>query len=340
MGTDTSLEPGEIELAGLELPLKERVEAEARQPLRLFLAGPTGVGKTEISVHLAKAVNGEIVSADSMQVYRGMDIGTAKATLEQQGVVRHHLIDIKEITEPFTVVDYFYAAEQVCEDIERRGKMPIIVGGAGFYLHALLYGPPAGPPSVDTLRTQLEQRLKDEGAEALYAQLEEQDPDYAATITPHDKHKIVRALEIISLTDTPVSRLPWKSREPIVPVPFRAWFFHRPRADLYRRVEERCDAMIAEGFLDEVEKLAQVGLRDNDSASQAIGYKQALAFLDSDRSERAYERFVRDFKKASRRYVKRQFTWFRKEKLFDWIDVDDHDPQIIADQLAQGLRTS
>jgi tRNA dimethylallyltransferase len=339
----TGIDLGEIRIGSfehIETPLEQKKKQDQgqRREGMLFIAGPTGCGKTEISILLAKAAGGEIVSADSMQVYRGMNIGTAKATLAQQAEVPHHMIDVVDITDHFSVVDFYYGAQEAIEDIQSRGKLPIIVGGAGFYLHSLIYGPPAGPPSVDSLRRQLEQRLQEEGADALYQQLQEQDPTYASTITPHDRHKIVRALEIIALTDAPVSELSWKGREPILHCPHRCWFLYRPRFSLYKRVEERCDAMIAEGLLDEVETLSEKGLRENSSVSQAIGYKQALAFLDSDRSDKSYARFIKEFKKASRRYVKRQFTWFRKEPLFQWVNVDLHDPEVVVDEMIKEIQ--
>lgn len=314
-----------------------RTDSDQRHQRIVFIAGPTGCGKTELSLLLAAAVNGEIVSADSMQVYRGMDIGTAKATLAQQSKVPHHLLDIREVWQSFNVVEFYYEALRIIEDIGRRGKLPIVVGGAGFYLHALLYGPPAGPPSVDELRQQLEAEMDRLGPELLYAELQRRDPDYAASITPHDRQKIIRALEIIRLTGFAVSSLSWKSRQPSVQGAFRCWFLFRPREVLYQRVQARCEQMLAEGFLEEVKRLDAAGIRQNRSASGAIGYSQALEYLQSSMTETDYEHFVEEFKKASRHYIKRQFTWFRREPLFQWLDVDAHDPEVLIDMMTQEI---
>jgi tRNA dimethylallyltransferase len=320
------------------LEAKLKVESDQRRPAIVFVAGPTGCGKTEISLMLAAAAEGEIITADSMQVYRGMDIGTAKATLAQQAKIPHHLMDIREVWQSFNVVDFYHEAQCAIEEITRRGKLPIVVGGAGFYLHALLYGPPAGPPSVDELRQQLEAEMQRLGPEPLYAELVQRDAEYAATITAHDRQKIIRALEIMRLTGFAVSSLSWKDRQPSLQLPFRAWFLFRPREVLYQRVEERCDQMLAEGFLEEVKKLEAAGIRQNRSASNAIGYSQALKYLDSARTEADFEAFVTEFKRASRHYIKRQFTWFRREPLFQWLDVEAHDPEVVIDMMLQQIR--
>lgn len=342
MLTGTSLEEkiAQLTAAGAHWPIECKVptEEERRRRKIVVLSGPTGCGKTALSLLLAEAVNGEIISADSMQIYRGMDIGTAKPTSEERQRVPHHLIDVREVTESFSVVDYYYEAQQAIEKIEKQGKIPIIVGGSGFYLHALLYGPPAGPPSVKDLRSQLESELLQEGADEMYRRLAAKDPDYAMTITPNDRHKIVRALEIIALTGYRVSSLSWKERHPTLQGEYRCWFIHRPRPILYRRVEERCDEMVSKGLIEEVERLEQIGLRQNSAAAQAIGYRQGLAFLEGSRSPEEYERFINSFKQASRHYVKRQFTWFRREPLFAWLDAEVHEAEVLVDLMARDLK--
>lgn len=159
-------------------------------------------------------LKGEIVSADSIQVYKGMDIGTAKVSAEDQARIPHHLIDIRQLHDTFNIVDFYYEARQSCESILARGKVPIVVGGSGFYFRALLYGPPGGPPPMPDLRMVLEEEMEHLGSEALYERLKEYDPVYAATITPHDRQKIVRALEIVTLTGEKVSKLQWKEIAP------------------------------------------------------------------------------------------------------------------------------
>lgn len=294
----------------------------------IIIAGPTASGKTAFSIALAKQIGGEIISADSMQVYKGMDLGTAKATLEERLEVPHHLIDIRNITDNFNVVDFHFEARHCCEQILSRGNVPIFVGGSGFYIHALLYGPPSGPPSVPELRKKFEEEIEKMGSKALFERLRLMDPQYAATITSNDKQKIVRALEIIALTGKKVSKHSWKERETPLNYDFRCWFLFRPREHLYSRIEKRCDKMLAEGFLDEVRALEKEGLRQNSSASQAIGYRQALDFLETDGSQEEYKKFVHLFKQASRNYAKRQFTWFKREPLFRWLDLDLHDTEL------------
>jgi tRNA dimethylallyltransferase len=298
----------------------------------IVIAGPTCCGKSALAMNLAQAMDGEIISADSMQVYRGMDIGTAKATLSERLLVPHHLIDIRDIQESFNVVDFYYEARQACQKILDRGDVPIVAGGSGFYLHTLLYGPPSGPPSVPELRKSLEEEIDRLGSDVLYERLNQLDPQYAKTITKNDKQKIVRSLEIIMLTNKKVSQLSWKGRRKPQNYDFRCWFLHRPKEKLYERIDKRCDKMLAEGFLEEVRQLQQ-SLKQNSSASQAIGYRQALDFLQTNQTAADYQQFVSAFKQATRHYAKRQFTWFRKEPLFRWLDVDMHDPEIVFDMI-------
>lgn len=301
----------------------------------IVISGPTCCGKSALAMQLAQIMDGEIISADSMQVYRGMDIGTAKPSKEDRLLVPHHLIDIRDITDSFNVVDFYYEARQVCQQILERGNVPIFAGGSGFYLHALLYGPPSGPPSVPELRKSLEEEMERLGPEIMFERLVQLDPQYAKSITKNDKQKIVRALEIMTLTNKKVSKLSWKGRRRPQNYDFRCWFLHRPKEKLYERIERRCDQMLEAGFIDEVRRLDQEGLRTNSSASQAIGYKQALDFLKTDQTEKDYLKFVADFKQATRHYAKRQFTWFRKEPLFHWLDVDMHDPEVAMEMVRQ-----
>lgn len=299
----------------------------------IIIAGPTGSGKTDFSLMLAKEIGGEIISADSMQIYRGMDVGTAKPSKEILAQIPHHLIDTHHISEPFNVVDFYYEARHCIQQILAREAVPIVVGGSGFYLHSLIYGPPSGPPSVPELRKALEDQIENEGSEAMFDKLKQLDLEYAKTITKNDKQKIVRALEIISLTGKKVSQLHWKSRRNPLNYNFRGWFLYRPKEKLYQRIEERCDEMLAKGFLEEVKTLEKEGLRENSSAARAIGYRQALDYLETPQTEEDYKRFVHEFKQASRNYAKRQITWFRKKPLFNWLDIDLHDPEIAVEMV-------
>ena len=297
----------------------------------IVIAGPTAVGKSSLAVMLAKTLGGEVISADSVQVYRDMDIGTAKASSKQQKEVPHHLIDIRDLHEEFNVVDFYYEARLRCQEILARNRVPIIAGGSGFYLHALLYGPPSGPPSVPQVRQAIEKRLEIEGAEGLYERLQQMDPIYAQTITVNDRQKIVRGLEIIQLTGKKVSSLVWNKQADPQTYDFRCWFLHKSREVTYQRINERCDEMMEMDFLNEVRGLKIRDIEENRSASQAIGYRQALAFLASQQTEEDYQKFLIDFKRATRKYAKRQLTWFRSEPLFRWLDVELHDEETALD---------
>nr|WP_213155507.1 tRNA (adenosine(37)-N6)-dimethylallyltransferase MiaA [Neochlamydia sp. AcF65] len=336
-----TLEKEEIE----QIFINFAIEAQKQLPTALpqnkkrviIIAGPTGCGKSHFALQLARKIHGEIVSADSMQVYKGMDIGTAKPTLEERQQISHHLIDICHLADSFNVVDFCYEARQAFQRIHNRDKVPIVVGGAGFYIHSLLYGPPLGPPSIPEIRKALEEEYDRLGPEVLYARLQQLDPHYASGITKNDKQKIVRALEIITLTGEKVSKLSWKGRHKAQNYDFRCWFLFRPRPHLYHRIENRCDQMIEEGLLEEVQGLLKKGLLANSSAAQAIGYKQAIAYLATDRRPEDYLQFVETFKRASRNYAKRQHTWFGKEPLFNWIDMDLYDTEMIADLISKDI---
>ncbi len=321
--------------SSLLLPQKERIPQWSRKKRVIVLAGPTASGKTELSLLLAQAIGGEIISADSMQVYRGLDIGTAKASPEERALIAHHMIDICDLEESFNVAQYYEEATQAIRDIISRDNVPILVGGSGFYIHSLLYGPPAGPPSIPEVREQLEKQVAELGVEVLYERLQMLDPDYAATISEHDQHKVVRALEIMALSERRVSDFPKSSAKEEREYDFRCWFVYYPREKLYARIEMRCEEMIQKGFLDEVREMDARGLRLNSSASQAIGYRQALQFLDSRQTKEDREQFLAQFKKASRQYAKRQFTWFRKEPLFRWLNIEELDQEKLKELILQ-----
>ncbi|MBM3192812.1 MAG: tRNA (adenosine(37)-N6)-dimethylallyltransferase MiaA [Chlamydiae bacterium] len=306
-----------------QVPLekKEPREKGFKKKKVLVIAGPTATGKTELSIRIANGIGAEIISCDSMQVYKWADIGSAKPSKQELKAVYHHLIDIRDIREPFNVADFYEEATSALEDIMLRNKVPITVGGAGFYVHTFLYGPPKGPPSNKEIRAKLEADIEKFGVEMLYGKLQELDPDYAKCITVQDRHKIVRALEIILLTGKKVSEIPKPSEEDLSrELDFRCWFIYYPKPILYERIEKRCDQMIQQGLLDEVIKLRE-GLKENSAASNAIGYRQAIKYLDSPKTKADFDHFVSSFKQASRNYAKRQFTWFRREPLFRWLDL-------------------
>lgn len=296
---------------------------EKRQPNKvILLAGPTAVGKTDLSLKLAEAIGGEIISADSVQSYIGADIGTAKASIEERLRVPHHLIDISLPSEQLNVFEYYHKAQKCIKEILDRGSVPIIVGGAGFYLRTLIEGPPEAPPGDHNVRKMLEKEVESLGIESLYERLEEIDPQYAQSITCRDKQKIIRGLEIIVLTKKTVSSFKKNKKTITSPYFYRSWFLFRPREVLYDRVETRCQEMIDQGFLDEVRDLLSKGMEQNRSLCMAIGYRQAMEFLNSDQSPKDFEHFVSSFIQVTKQYVKRQFTWFRKEEDFRWLNLE------------------
>lgn len=306
----------------IAIPQRQKNLGSTRKKKVIVIAGPTAVGKSRLSLMLAKVLGGEIISADSIQVYRGMDIGTAKIKPEERGNIRHHLIDSRDLDESFNVVDFYNEAIQAFREIFARDHVPVIVGGTGFYIHSLLYGPPQGPPANQEIREKLEKKMDANGGPlALYEELKSFDPEYASTITFHDRQKIIRALEIITLTKQKVSSFE-KSSTAREDHDFRCWFIYAPKEVLYSKIEKRCDQMIQEGLLEEVRKLEGLGLKKNSSASQAIGYRQCLDFFETHQSADDWDVFLKEFKQASRRYAKRQFTWFRKETMFRWLNIE------------------
>lgn len=332
---NTLAEESKVLITSFELPQKQKVPPHLKKKKVIVIAGPTGVGKTEISLRIGKVSGGEIVSADSMQVYRGMDIGTAKASPDERLQVPHHLIDIRDISQTFNVKDFYDEAMTSLKGIILRGHVPVVVGGTGFYIHGLIYGPPSGPPSVPEVRSRLEQEMDEQGSIALFERLRTLDPEYAGTVTQRDRHKIIRALEIITLTNQKVSHFVKGAAGDHEHYDFRCWFLYLPKELIYAKINQRCEEMIAKGFVDEVKRLEKQGFRLNTSASQAIGYRQCLEYLATSQTKEDFDRFVEAFKSASRRYAKRQFTWFKKEPLFRWLDLDTTTPEHAIELILQ-----
>lgn len=323
-------------LLSIYLPLHKKVPLFGPKKKVIVLAGPTGTGKTELSLHLASLLGGEIISADSMQVYKNMDIGTAKVSKEVRQKIPHHLIDVVDVHEPFNVATYFSLVEKTLQEIVARGNVPIIVGGSGFYLEAILYGPPLGPKSDPVVRKSLENKMEELGCAAMYEQLQLLDPEYAKNITENDRHKIIRALEIMTISEKKVSDF----KRPLVikndKYDFRLWFLYYPLETLYHRIEKRCLDMIKEGLIEEVHRLKEEGLAKNAIAAKAIGYKQVLEFLDTDRTSEDYDWLIYTFKQVSRHYAKRQMTWFRrKHPPFRWINFEKHSKAKVIEWILQ-----
>ena len=291
------------------------------KPIVLVLTGPTAVGKTELSCSLARRLGGEIVSADSVQIYQSLDIGSAKPSLQVRQEIPHHLIDRLSLAESFDVVAFYREAHQTCHDILARGNQPIVVGGSGFYLDTFLNGLPKGPPPNPSLRLHLKKELQERGASQLYRELAEQDPLYAATLSPNDHKKLLRALEIYRSTGHPPSH--FAGRKPRTRTyDLRTFVLHRPRSSLYARIDQRCLSMLEQGFLDEVRALQRGGFSLDSPASKAIGYRQALLSL-TEETEEEEANFLATFQKVSRHYAKRQLTWLRKKfPPSQWLDIE------------------
>ncbi len=283
----------------------------------LCLLGPTAVGKTEIAIQLAQRLNAEIVSVDSRQIYRQMDIGTAKPTLEEQQAARHHLIDCVDISQPFSVADYQSVADAAIADIQNRGKRVLLVGGAGLYFRAIVEGLFEGPGANPALRKRLEAEAAQNGVDSLHKRLQTCDPASADRIHPNNLVRVIRALEVYELTGTPMSELQQQWRPEKQRYPFIAFGLTMPRVLLYRRIEQRVDVMLANGLIAEVESLLAAGYARDSVALQSFGYRELIAYLDGDCT---YLDAISQLKQNTRRFAKRQLTWFRKDTRIEWLD--------------------
>ena len=280
----------------------------------IIILGPTGVGKTGASLLLAKALNTEIISADSMQIYRHMDIGTAKPSREEMSGVKHHMIDIVEPSETFSAGKYIEHVTPIIEGLHQQGKIPVVVGGTGLYIRAMTRGLFSGPSADWALREELlSSEERDRGS--LYCSLQNLDPDAAAKVMPSDTRRIVRALEVCLKTKTGITELQKNLTRPL-PYTFILIGLTRERKELYELIEKRVDAMLAKGLVDEVRNLLRIN--PGKTAMQAIGYKEIALFF---RGEMSFDEAVRIIKKRSKNYAKRQFTWFRQEEGIQWLDV-------------------
>lgn len=283
----------------------------------LCLLGPTAIGKTEIAIQLAQRLNAEIVSVDSRQIYRQMDIGTAKPTPEEQRAARHHLIDCVDISQPFSVADYQSLADTAIADIQNRDKQVLLVGGAGLYFRAVVDGLFEGPGADPALRKRLEGEAAQFGVDVLHKRLQTCDPESADRIHPNNLVRVIRALEVYELTGTPMSKLQQQWHPEKQRYPFIAFGLTMPRALLYRRIEQRVDVMLANGLIAEVESLLAAGYVRGSIALQSFGYRELIAYLDGDCT---YMEAISQLKQNTRRFAKRQLTWFRKDARIAWLD--------------------
>ena len=288
------------------------------KPSVIVLSGPTAVGKTALSTALAKRLGAEIISADSMQVYRGMDIGTAKVTDAEKAGIPHYMIDVADPSEAFSVADYVRTARPVLLDIANRGKAVMIVGGTGFYIQALLKDLEFDlSDNPNPLRAELAERAEKEGVDKLHEQLKSLDPSAAERIHPNNKKRLIRALEFCLTSGHPISELNREQSDKESPYRILYLVLDLPRDQLYSRIDKRVEFMLKNGLIEEVRRLRQEGVPAGSTAMQGIGYKEILMYLDGALSLQEAEEKMR---LGSRHYAKRQLTWFRREKDAVWID--------------------
>ena len=299
-----------------------------KQPL-LVLVGPTAVGKTKLSLALAQRFNAEIISGDSMQVYRGMDIGTAKIPVEEQCGIPHHMIDIHTPDEPFSVAEFQERSARLISEISARGRLPFIVGGTGLYIESLCYGFEFSEQGSDeAYRLQMADYAEQYGNQALHQRLAEVDPETASRLHPNDVRRVIRALEVYHLTGQTMSQqLEHQKREAQYKLCMIGLTMDRQL--LYNRIEERIDEMLEQGLVAEVEQLLAQGYDRRLVSMQALGYKEIAAYLEG---ELSYEAAVVLLKRDTRHFAKRQLSWFRRMKDIHWFDVTDpscYDQQLL-----------
>ncbi|OCT14224.1 tRNA (adenosine(37)-N6)-dimethylallyltransferase MiaA [Paenibacillus pectinilyticus] len=294
--------------------------APSAKPKLLVLLGPTAVGKTKLSLEIAQRYNCEIISGDSMQVYRSMDIGTAKASEAEQQLVPHHLIDIHDPSYPFSAAEFQERVKGLIHDIHARGKLPFIVGGTGLYIESVCYDYQFTDVSMDeAFRQAQEDFANTHGEEALHSKLRDIDPESADRLHANDRRRVIRALEIYHMSgETMTAHLASQKKES--PYELCIIGLTMDRALLYQRIEERIDAMIGEGLVEEVQGLLAAGCPKQAISMQALGYKEIVSYLEN---ELSFEDAVILLKRDTRRFAKRQLSWFRHMKDIDWVDVTD-----------------
>ena len=291
-----------------------------KRPL-LILTGPTAAGKTELSIALAKRLNGAVISADSMQVYKYMNIGSAKICPEEMQGVRHYLVDLLDPKEEFNVARFQQMAREAMEEIYQNGQLPIVVGGTGFYIQALLKEVDFQESSGELpLRKELEETARTEGGAVLYEQLKQVDPESARAIHPNNVKRVIRALEYYRETGRPISRHKVEQREKKPPYTYAYFVLSDDRARLYERIDRRVDRMIEQGLVEEVRWLKEHGYGRDLVSMQGLGYKELFPYLDG---ACTLEEAVEIIKRDTRHFAKRQLTWFRREPDVIWIDQQE-----------------
>jgi len=295
----------------------------------LVILGPTASGKTKVSLEIADILKGEIISADSRQIYRFMDIGTAKPSLEERKKVPHHLIDIVNPDDYFSAADYSTKAREAVKDVLSRGKEPIVVGGSGLYLRALFKGFFKGPGKDEKVRSKLKERAERFGVDSLYNDLEKKDPEAAKKIGPHNLVRIIRALEVYELTGKKISELQKKGEYPPEEYDFVKIGLELDREQLYQRIEQRVEQMIKAGLVDEVKSLKEKGYDLRFAPLKTFGYKEIFQYQNG---EISLEQAKGKIKLETRHYAKRQITWFKKEEGICWLDAEKEN---LTDEIAR-----
>lgn len=299
------------------------------KPKVVVIVGPTASGKTAVSIELAKKINGEIISADSMQIYKYMDIGTAKPTLDEMQGIKHYMLDVVMPDETFNVAKYKKMAEDAIEEILKKGKVPIIVGGTGLYVNTLVDGIEfAEVPGDEKYRNELIEKAYREGAMSIYKELEKVDSESAKKIDPNNIRRVARALEIYKVTGKTKTQLDIESRKE-VKYDYRLFGMEWDRETLYNRIDLRVDKMIEAGLINEVRNVTEK-FKISNTAVQGLGYKEVIEYLNGNIS---YEEMIEKLKLETRHYAKRQLTWFRRDKRIKWIKPDENATCVIINEL-------
>lgn len=287
------------------------------KPKVIVICGPTASGKTSLSIELAKKINGEVISSDSMQIYKDMDIGTAKPTKEEMEDIKHYLIDFVPPNERYSVASFKKDAEKAIEEILAKGKVPIVVGGTGLYVNSLIYGIEFNSIEIDEkYRKELDERVEKEGLDTLYEEAKKIDPEAINNISKNDKKRIIRILEIYKQTGKTKTEQEKESRKNGVKYDYKVFAINMDREILYERINKRVDIMIEQGLIQEVENLIQK-YKEFPTAMQGLGYKEVVQFINGELTK---EEMIEKIKQETRRYSKRQITWFKKNKNTIWLD--------------------
>jgi tRNA dimethylallyltransferase len=304
----------------------------------LVLVGPTAVGKTDLSLQLAKTLDGEIISADSMQIYRYMDIGTAKPSPQERQGIPHHLIDVCHPRESFSVAQYQELATEAIADCHRRGKLPILTGGTGLYIQAVVDGfniPSA--PANPALRQELEELARREGVEKVHRMLAEVDPERAAQLHPNNLRRVIRAIEVYQATGQRMGELEKMAGQNRPAYRLYMYGLTRERAELYARINRRVDVMLEAGLIDEVRSILDMGVPADATAMQGLGYKEIVGYL---LGEYSLDEAIYMLKRDTRRYAKRQGTWFRRDTRLHWFNLTSTTAATVIAQICQRLANS